>query len=102
MARWRLWLECIGQAVLAQGLLTPTSLVSLGEAFWDISAAALELLRKVLPSETDRQAALQALLQAPAAEVPQEALAIARKEAAGQTSEVQEWLADFLIQVPVA
>jgi hypothetical protein len=46
MARWRVWFECVGKAVCAQGLKALVGLVPLGEALFDIAANALGWLRE--------------------------------------------------------
>ena len=46
MAQWRVWFQCIAQAVCAGGLRALAGLVPLGEALYDIAGIAIERLRR--------------------------------------------------------
>jgi formylglycine-generating enzyme required for sulfatase activity len=100
MARWRDWLRCIGEAVVAKGLRALVAPIPLVGLIWDVAVDAIERIKREEPAENDRRASLQALVQAPAQEVQQEALAVARLAAPDQPPEVQQQLAGYLMQVP--
>jgi hypothetical protein len=100
IARWAVWLKCIGQAVVNKGLKALVGLVPFGESFYDIAADANERVKREEQREDERRAALQGLVQAPALEVQQQAEAVAREVAVGQPDVVQQQLATYLMQVP--
>lgn len=100
MARWQVWLKCIGQAVVARGLKALVSCIPFGEALYDIAGDAMNRIKQVEPDEARRRAGLQELAQAPADQVLAATPVIAAQVAAGQPPEVQQALAVYLSQVP--
>jgi formylglycine-generating enzyme required for sulfatase activity len=100
MARWHVWLRCIGQAVVAKGLKALAQCVPFGEAFYDIAADALQRIKQEAKGEAEQRAGLQELVQVPADQVLATAPQIARQVAPEQPPAVQEALALYLSQVP--
>jgi hypothetical protein len=100
MARWRVWLKCIAQAVVNKGLKGLVGLVPFGESLYDVAADAVERINKEQQREEERRQALQDLVQTPALEVQRQAEAVAREVAAGQPAAVQQQLATYLTQMP--
>src|SRR5262245_44782893 len=93
--------RCIAQAVRAQGLRALADLVPFGGVLYDVAQDACQRLREEQQEEQLR-ALVEAAAQAPAAEVRQEAEAVAREVAADQPPGVQHKLACYLAQVPGA
>src|SRR5947209_5674840 len=102
MARLRVWLRCVGQAVKANGLRALAGLVPFGESAYDIAADAWKRIREQYQSEQEQQAALQEVAQAPLHDVKFEAAAVAREVAADQPPELRQALQLYLVQVPAA
>jgi hypothetical protein len=55
MARWGVWLNCIGKAVAQKGLQALAGLVPFGQAIYAIGAAACEMVKKAEQREEDRR-----------------------------------------------
>jgi formylglycine-generating enzyme required for sulfatase activity len=96
MAHWRVWFKCIGAELIAKGLREIPVVGWLVE----VAAGVAERLRKEMPRETDRRAALQDLAQAADQQIRQEAEAVAQVAAAGEPLAVRQRLTAYLMHVP--
>lgn len=92
-------LRCIGAAVCAKGVRALAGAVPFGDVLYDIAAESFELFRqeRILAAEG---ACLEEVAQAAVAEVKQEALAVVREIAAGESGLLQSRLVAYLEQVP--
>src|SRR4051794_7152620 len=100
---------CLARAVAKNGFKILADAVPFGGALYDVAGDAWRNYRErpsgdqksaATPPQADLAADLQALAQAPAAEVRLEAAAAAQEVAADQPPAVQQQLALYLTQVP--
>src|SRR5689334_12035594 len=100
MARWKVWLKCIGQAVYKNGLRGLAGLMPFGECLYDIVTDAYRDLRQA--SEDEMRAGVAELAAAPAAEVRAEAERVAEAVAPDQPADIKLQLISYLTQVPAS
>jgi hypothetical protein len=100
MARWKVWLRCLGEAVWGQVPKAIVGLLPLGERIFEAAEDFRQRLRQAQPP-ADRAAALVELTTVSPAEVQTEAQAIAAEVAPQQSPADQEKLAQYLQLVPL-
>ena len=100
MARWDVWLRCIGQAVVQKGLKALIGQIPFGDAIYAIGAAACDLVKREQQRKEDRRILLQEMIQASDQQIHQAAEEAAQQAAAGLSAEVRERLTIYLMQVP--
>jgi cyclophilin family peptidyl-prolyl cis-trans isomerase/tRNA A-37 threonylcarbamoyl transferase component Bud32 len=101
MARWKVWLRCLGEAVWQQ---TPKALIGLlpfGERLYDLATDFRNRLEKAEQAPAERAAAVVELVTASPAEIETEAQRIASSVAQGQPADVQQKLTQYLQLVPL-
>jgi formylglycine-generating enzyme required for sulfatase activity/serine/threonine protein kinase len=101
VAAWKVWLQCLGEAVCARGLRALVGAIPFADAVLDVAGDAVQRLRG-RQHEEELRGSLQELAPAPPAAAKAEAEAVAAVAAAGQPPEVRERLASYLAQVPAA
>jgi formylglycine-generating enzyme required for sulfatase activity/tRNA A-37 threonylcarbamoyl transferase component Bud32 len=101
MARWKVWLRCLGEAAWHQVPRAIIGLLPLGERVIDAAVGFRDRLREAEQPPAERAAAVVELVTASAAEVEAEAQAISASVAQGQPAEVQQKLTQYLQLVPL-
>jgi len=101
MARWKLWLKCLGKAVCNKGLRALVGIVPLGEAVYDIAENAYQEFREESLEEGMREA-LEGVAQASPEEVREEVNEVVNEVARDQPEAVKKQLTLYLHQVPAA
>ena len=99
MARLRLLLRCIGEAVCANGLKALAGLVPMGGVIYEVAENACQRLREA-QQEDQILALVEAAATASPAEVKAVAEAVAAEVAADQPDAVRDRLAAYLAGVP--
>jgi hypothetical protein len=94
-------LRCVGKAVVKHGLRALTHLVPLGDVLYDVASDALAEYHQE-SRDAQLRADLEAVAQAPPAQVRRAAEQVVQEIAAGQAAEVQLNLVSYLRQVPPA
>jgi eukaryotic-like serine/threonine-protein kinase len=102
MARWKVWLKCIGHAVYKNGLRGLAGLMPFGECLYDIVVDAYRDLRQASAEEGELRAGVAELAVAPAAEVRAEAERVAEAVAPEQPADIKLQLISYLTQVPAS
>jgi formylglycine-generating enzyme required for sulfatase activity len=93
-------LQCVGKAVVKNGLKGLINWLPFGEALSDIAANALDEWKQ-RKQDAERHAEVQALAQASGEEVRQQVARVVQEVAADQPAEARQALAAYLRQVPV-
>jgi serine/threonine protein kinase len=93
-------LQCVGKAVVKNGLRGLVKCLPFGEALSDIAGDAYEDWRQ-RKQDPERRAEVQALAQATAEEVRQQVDRVVQEVAADQSAETRQALTAYLRQVPV-
>jgi hypothetical protein len=94
-----MFLRCVGEAVVAQGMRGLMGLVPFGEQVYDVAANAIERYRQAR-REQQMAGDLQQVVQADAAQVAHNAQQIAREVAAGQSEDQIRLIEAYLTQIP--
>jgi eukaryotic-like serine/threonine-protein kinase len=101
MARWKVWLRCIGKAVCNKGLRALAGLVPFGDGVYDIAADAYERFREDRMEEEIHEA-IEGIAQASPEEVTAEVTQVVEEVAKDQPEPVKKQLTAYLNQVPAA
>jgi serine/threonine protein kinase len=101
MARFRLLLRCIGEAVCANGLRALAGLVPMGGVVYDVAENAYQRLREAQQDEQLRVLVEEAAAASPA-EIKAVAESVAQELAGDQPEQVRHGLAAYLAGVPAA
>jgi serine/threonine protein kinase len=101
MARFRLLLRCVGEAVCANGIKALAGLVPMGGVIYEVAEYACQRLREAHQEEQMRALVESAALASPA-EVKAVAESVAQEVAGDQPEQVRQGLAAYLAAVPAA
>jgi eukaryotic-like serine/threonine-protein kinase len=101
MARWMVWLKCVGKALCNKGGKALAGLLPFGDSLYEITAEVIENLRQERQEEEIR-AALEQVAQLSNAEAHAAAVAVVAEVAGDQPPAVQEQLTFYLELLPCA
>ena len=93
------FLKCMGEAIVAQGMRGLMGLVPMGEQLFKVSQDAIERYRKARRENKMKEDA-EALIQASMEDIREDAKRIAREVAAGHSEEEIIQLEQYLSQIP--
>ncbi len=101
MARWMVWLKCVGKALCNKGGKALVGLLPFGDSLYEITAEVIENLRQERQEEDIREA-LEQVAQLSSAEAHAAAVAVVAEVAGDQPQPIQQQLTFYLELLPCA